>query len=373
MKGYVRKRGDKYSFTVDIGRDPATGKRKQKSKSGFKTKKEAEKALNELINQVNKGTYNDVSKDYVNEYLHEWLELYAKNKLRDTTFANYKRAIDARIIPAIGALKIGELKNHHIQKFVNDLKEEDLSGRYIEYCVTVLHGALEDAIKRDLLVKNPAKHIEIPRERRRQYDTWTSDQIKMFLAYAKIDSPLYYPVFLTALGTGMRRGELLGLTWDHVDFEKKVINVRQSLVYDEKGFRFSEPKTKSSIRSISLDNHLLKELKKHKTKQKELQLLFGGEYNKLNLVFPREAGDPIYPRTLATIFNRITKKANVPKIRLHDLRHTHATLLLEMGVNPKVIAERLGHSSINITLDVYSHVTTSMQEDTVKKIEKIFS
>lgn len=373
MQGYVRKRGDKYSFTVDVGRDPATGKRKQKSKSGFKTKKEAQKALHELIDQVNKGTFNEVSKEYVKDYLEEWLELYAKNKLKDTTFTNYKRVILGRVIPALGSLKMGELKNHHIQKFINDLKEEGLSGNYIEYCTTVLHGALEDAVKRDLLVKNPAKHVEVPRERRRQYEIWTSEQIKKFLSYAKIDSPLYYPVFLTALGTGMRRGELLGLTWDNVDFESKVIKVRQSLIYDEKGFRFSTPKTNSSIRSISIDDNLMKELKSHKTKQKELQLIFAGEYNKLNLVFPREVGEPIYPRTLATIFNRIGKKANVPKIRLHDLRHTHATLLLELGVNPKVIAERLGHSSINITLDVYSHVTTSMQEDTVKKIEKLFS
>lgn len=370
MKGYFRKRGNTWSYTVDVGKDPATGKRKQKSKGGFKTKKEAQQALNEVMSKVYKGDYQEPEKMNIKEFMNEWLEVYAKNKVKETTLKNYKRAVDSRIVPALGMIQVNELKNHHAQKFVNDLIEEGLSARYIEYCMTVLHGAFENAVKKEILDKNPTKYVEMPRARKRDYKTWSSEQVKQFMRYAKLESLLYYPIFLTAVGTGMRRGELLGLTWDNIDFDKGDITVRQSLIYDEEGFRFSTPKTEGSIRAIALDDNLCKELKKHQIKQKEMKLLFGQGYDDHNLVFAREDGKPMYPRQLAIVFNRIIKQANVPKIRIHDLRHTHATLLLELGVNPKIVAERLGHSSVKITLDVYSHVTTEMQKDTAKKLEK---
>lgn len=160
----------------------------------------------------------------------------------------------------------------------------------------------------------------------------------------------------------MRRGELLGLKWKNLDLVEGKISVTETLIYDERGFRFTEPKTSGSKRLISIDPTLCKEFKSYKAKQNEFKLAIGKSYEDHDLVFCRENGQPIYPRTLTTIFERVVKTSQVPKIRFHDLRHTHATLLLKLGINPKIASERLGHSSIKTTLDTYSHVTLDMQE-----------
>ncbi|PGA19357.1 site-specific integrase [Bacillus thuringiensis] len=362
MKGYFRKRGEKWSFTIDIGRDPLTGKRKQKTVSGFKTKKEAERACNELIHQFNTGSLVDDKNLTLSEYLQEWLENTAKQRVRDTTFINYRRAVNSRIIPVVGSHKLKDLKPLHGQRFVKSLIDEELSPKYIEYIFIVLKGALEDAVKWELLYKNPFEHVEIPRPRKVVNNTWSIEETKTFLTYAKFDNPIYYHLFLLALNTGMRRGELLGLKWKNVDLVEGKVSVTETLIYDELGFRFTEPKTSGSKRLISIDQSLCKELKSYKAKQNEFKLAIGKAYEDNDLVFSRENGRPIYPRTLTTVFERFIKTAQVPKIRFHDLRHTHATLLLKLGINPKIVSERLGHNSIKTTLDTYSHVTLDMQE-----------
>lgn len=370
MKGYFRKRGDKWSFTVDIGRDPATGKRKQKTRSGFKTKKEAQAACAELIAKLDKGHYIEGENQFVREYMPLWLE-HMKNKLKDTTFVNYKRAVFKWIIPHIGGLKLTDLKSFHVQELINSMIDQEKSPRYIEYVITVLNGAIEYAIEIDILQKNPVKYCSIPRPRRLSNNTWSLKEVNRFLTYAKMDNPVYYICYLIALKTGMRRGEFLGLTWKNVDFKNKTIRVTQSLVYDGT-FRFTEPKTKNSIRSIAIDDDLIKELKLHKKSQNEFKLAIGPDYNDMDLVCCREDGSPIYPRTLAINFDNVIKKAGVPKIRIHDMRHTHLTLLLELGVHPKVVSERAGHSSTQITMDIYSHVTPTMQRETAEKLNEAF-
>lgn len=155
--------------------------------------------------------------------------------------------------------------------------------------------------------------------------------------------------------------------WQDINFETGHIHIKQSLVYDEDGFRFTEPKTENSKRGILVHEKVVKALKKHKKTQNEFKLLFGNSYHDYDLIFCREDGKPVYPRTLALKFDKIIKNAEVPKIRIHDLRHTHATILMELGENPKIVADRLGHSSIRTTLDTYSHVTPSMQQETARK------
>lgn len=367
MKGYYRKRGNTWSYTVDIGKD-LTGKRQQRTKSGFKTKKEAQQSANELMNQLNKGINITSSGQLLNEYLYSWLETYAKRKVRETTFTNYKRAIDSRIIPFLGNYRLNEITMQHGESFVNHLLEENLSPRYIEYLMVLLKGALDRAVLWELIIKNPLKHIEIPRDRRKKgLSVWSQDEVNTFLLHAKFGDYMYYALFLLTLYTGMRRGEVLGLRWQDVDLENKKVKVEQTLIYDEKGFRFGEPKTESSKRQIAIDDYVCQELKRHKKNQNEFKLLLGGGYEDYGLVFANHEGKPIYPRNLTDHFNRAIKKASVPRIRFHDLRHTHATLLMKMGENPKIVSERLGHSKINTTLDVYSHVTSDMQESTATK------
>lgn len=378
MKGYFRKRGDKWSFTVDIGRDPSTGKRKQKTRSGFKTKKEAQQACAELITQLTKGDYIPNSNELFKEFLYKWLELYVKPKLRHTTYKNYKRTIDYRIIPILGEIELQKLTPAHGQAFVKHLIEDNLSERYIEFCFTITKGALIQAIKWELISKNPFQYIEIPRPRRfSRKNAWSAEDVNTFLTFAKYDNQIYYYIFMLALFTGMRRGELLGLTWDNIDLEKRKISITKSLIYDEEGFRFGDVKTASSRRTISIGDEECKELKQYKAMQNSFKLKIGSVYHDQNLVFCREDGNPIYPRTLAMVFDRITKKAGLHKIRLHDLRHTHATLSLQLGMPPKVLQERLGHSSIQMTMDVYSHVMPNMQQEAAEtfsqKLRKNFS
>lgn len=367
MKGYFRKRGKSWSYTVDIGRDSVTNKRRQKTKGGFKTKKEAQAACTEVINQFNKGINVITKKQPLNEYLYEWLNLYAKLKVKETTFKNYKRAIDSRINPFLGSVKIDELTLAHGQKFIQYLVDEGLKPSYIEYVFTVLKSSLEKAVEWELIIKNPILKVELPRPRRRNYITWSLEEVDHFLKFAKNYNISYYTLFLVLIYTGMRRGEVLALRWSDIKLDNHEISIIQNLIYDEEGFRFSDLKTQSSKRVIKIDDFVVKELKAHKAKQNEMKLFMGNAYNHdLDLVFCREDGQPLYPRTVAQNFTNIIKKAKVPQIRIHDLRHTHATLLMELGENPKVVAERLGHSNIATTLRTYSHVTPKMQEEAVK-------
>jgi integrase len=356
------KKGYTYAVTIELGKDPLTGKRKQTTKRGFETKKEAEKYANEIENQVNKGTYIVDSKMPLSEYLYQWLDLSAKRKVRDTTFSNYKRSIDKRIIPVLGNINLGDLKVAHCEKFIKNLIEEGLSERYIEYIYAVLYGALEKAVDWELILRNPLRKVDIPRGRRRKYVTWSKEELNKFLHHAQFSDIIYYFAFLTDAYTGLRRGELLGLKWSDMDFVEERINVERNLIYDDQGFRFGPLKTDSSQRSIKIDSYLTSELKRYRKLQMEFKLMLGKSYNDDNLVFARQNGNPIYPRTLTTIFNRVIKEACVPKIRFHDIRHTHATLMLEAGASLKEVQERLGHSSIKITGDIYAHVTPNMQE-----------
>jgi integrase len=280
---------------------------------------------------------------------------------------NYLRAINHRIKPVLGKHQLNKITPAQCQEFINRLQDEGLSERYIEYIYTVLYGALQKAIEWDLIIRNPLAKVDIPRARRRKYTTWSKEELQRFLSFAKLENIIYYTAFLTAAYTGMRRGELLGLKWEDIDFEKSTISIERNLIYDDEGFQFGDLKTESSQREIAIDDFLLKELKRYKAKQSEIKLIVGSQYQDNNLVFARENGNPIYPRTLTTIFNRVQKAANVTKIRFHDLRHTHATLLLEAGVSLKEVQVRLGHSSIKTTGDIYAHVTEQMNEVTAQK------
>jgi integrase len=356
------KKGYTYSFTIELGRDPITKKRKQITRRGFATKKEAEKVANEIENQINKDTYIVDSKMTLEEYLNKWLDIAAKRKVRDTTFTNYKRALDYRVIPVLGHFQISELKSTHFEQFVNSLIQDGLSDRYIEYINTVLYGALEKAVDWELMIRNPLKKVDIPRSRRRKTITWSREELNRFLDHAKFGDITYYIAFKLDAYTGLRRGELLGLKWSDVDFANGRIKVSRSLIYDKQGFRFGPVKTEKSERSVKVDKKVMEELRSYKAKQTELKMSIRSEYDDQNLVFARKNGQPIYFRTFTTIFNRLIKEAKVPKIRIHDIRHTHATLMLEAGASLKDVQERLGHSSIKMTGDIYAHVTPIMQE-----------
>lgn len=364
------KSGYTWSFTIETGVDPLTGKRKQTTRRGFATKKEAENAAKELSTQLENGLNIVDNKMTLNQFLPKWLDMAAKRKVRETTFDNYQRAVNVRILPILGRVGLTELNGPVCQKFFNHLVDEGLSERYIEYIYTVLNGALEKAIDWDLLLKNPLRKVDIPRGRRRKYVVWTKEELIRFLQFSKIENVHYSALFFVCGYTGLRRGEMLALKWQDVNFEKGTLHVQRNLIYREGNFSYGPLKTESSNRVIKLDDETLRILSQHKKRQSELKLLYGPRYSQEDLIFCREDGQAIYPRTMTTIFNRVIKKAEVPKIRFHDLRHTHATLLLEAGVSLKEVQERLGHSSIKMTGDIYAHVTDGMKENTSKKFSE---
>lgn len=373
MRGSIRKKDNAWQYTVDIGNDPVTGKRKRKSKGGFRTKKECEKALAEIITELEKGDYFEISKITFENYLYKWIENY-KSNLSPRTYQRYIDDIKNYISKYLGKIDLNELKPLHIQQFykfcLEDLK---LSPTTVIHFHAVIHKSLDQAVKWQIIKSNVANAVTKPKKIRKEMIVWNQKDVNLILDRLK-GMTIYYPVLL-AVTTGMRRGEILGLTWDNIDFEKEVIYVQKQLQKINDQLILVQPKTKRSIRKITLPNNiipLLKELRKEQFKNK---LYFGENYNSDDFVICQNDGRPYDPsyitKNFGRIIRRISKQLNVPVISFHDLRHTHATLLLKAGVNPKVVAERLGHTTVSMTLDTYSHVLPDLQQEVAEKINDI--
>ncbi|WP_342042830.1 site-specific integrase [Bacillus sp. OTU2372] len=375
MRGSIKKDGNSWNVVFDLGKDPVTGKRKQKRKRGFKTKKEAEKYINEQLNAIDKGTYFEPSEITLSEYLDYWLENHAKPNTAHRTYENYQYMINLHLKPVLGPIKISKLQPSHLQEYYaqklsnGKIDEGGLSAQSVKHHHRLIFKALKDAVKWQLIVRNVAEAVTPPKTRKVEMQTWDNEQVKVFLNVSK-DSP-YYPIYLTAINTGMRRGEVLGLRWQDIDFDNNIVYVRQSLQEVKNvGLTFKEPKS-GKTRSISVTPSLIKELKKIYKQQLENKLLIGQGYKDLDLVFAQRNGKPIQPTEMARNYRKIVDLSGLPYIRFHDLRHTHATLLLKQGVHPKVVSERLGHSTIGITMDTYTHVLPNMQKEAALLLEQL--
>ncbi|MCM3079598.1 site-specific integrase [Brevibacillus invocatus] len=369
MKGHFRKRGSTWSFAISLGTDE-TGKRRQITRSGFKTKKEAEIACAEMITKYDTGELVISKKQTLESYLQFWLENHAKSTLRTSSYTNHETVINSRIIPALGKVELDKLTPIQVTKYLTELQKEDLSADYVKYIHAVLKKAINQAVKWQLIPKNIMDHVDPPRLTAKEIITWTPEQANEFLSYAEKDK--YYIAFVLAIYTGMRRGEILGLRWKDIDFEQAKISIQQTLYRPaNQGIIFQEPKTKSAKRRIAIPQFVLQELKRHKARQNKFRLEYGAGYEDHDLVVSYDDGRPQDPRNLLRHYERITKKSGLPPIRFHDLRHTHATMLLQMGEHPKVVSERLGHSRVGITMDVYSHVMPDMQKDAADNFEKM--
>ncbi|MED0676944.1 tyrosine-type recombinase/integrase [Aneurinibacillus thermoaerophilus] len=367
MKGHVRKRGNKWSFVIDIGRDE-TGKRRQKRFSGFNTKKEAEKALAQKINELHTGQFVDATKETVGEYLSVWLE-DKKAQVRPGTWKSYRWLVN-RMVEHIGKVKLADLKPQHLQKMYNQLQkgERPLSARSVLHAHLVIQEALDRAMKWGMIHRNVAEAVDAPRPKKVEMSVWNAEQIRQFLEVAKEDR--HYIAFLLAITTGMRKGEILGLRWKDIDLEQGTLSVRQTFTRAEKGHDFQEPKSSSGLRSIALSPGTIEALRAHKIQQSKEKLKAGSLYQDIGMVVATSIGTPVLSRNLDRTWFRLMKKAGVPRIRFHDLRHTHATLMLKQGVHPKIVSERLGHANIGITLDTYSHVLPGLQEAAAKQFDE---
>jgi integrase len=372
MRGHIVKRGkDSYSIKVSAGKD-ATGKYKYQWTTVKGTKKEAEKRLGEILHQLDTGTFMKPGKTTVADFLGKWLTDYAKPSLSPRGLERYGGIIRQHLIPAFGNMPLTQLKSEHLHKHYTAKLNDGLSARTVRYHHAVIHKALQTALKWGLVNRNVADGVDLPPIRRTQMQTWDDDEITRFLETAK-ESP-YYALFYTALFTGMRRSELLGLAWQDVDFLYCQVSVTRSLHQLKDGsYVFTQPKSIKSRRTIALSPSAILLLKEHKEKQELERITLGKPLAHDDLVFSTLEGKPLRPNTITRAWVTFAARAGVKVIRLHDARHTHASIMLKQGVHPKIVQERLGHSSIEMTLDIYSHVMPGLQEAAAKRFDDLFN
>ena len=364
MKVNKDKKNGTYWFVISAGKDE-NGKRRQIKRRGFLSEKEALREMRKVMQQVDDNAYIKSSKiKYVDFLEGEWLESKAL-KLRETTLKTYKSNIRIHIKPYFQNQEMPKITTQMIERFYGHLSRvSGLSERSIQDIHKIVKSSFKTAMKRRYISYSPAAEAEAPKVPHKEMAVWNREEASAFLKASERHD--LYIAFLLALTTGMRQSEILGLRWRDVDFQKEVLHVRQTLSHDGKKLQ-QETKTKSSTRTISLMNQTLVDLQKQRKKVEKLRRTAGEGYKEHDLVVCTKFGTPIIPRNLLRSFYDLMKKAGVPKIRFHDLRHTVASLMLSNNVNPKVVKEIFGHSDIRVTLDTYSHVLPSVHKETAKQ------
>lgn len=376
MRGSVRKKGN--SYYVRYYKDG-----KQIERIGGKTKKEAETKLNEILYKLENG-YTISSDMFISDYLEMWLEDYIKDVRSDNTYLKYKNICDKYIITLLGNTKLSELKVIHIEKLIRDFRKEGLNPTSIQNYYGVIRTALNKAVKLQLLNDNPCKFVDTPKRSKFKANILSVEEF--YLIYDKLNAEFYEDyIFKLALDisleTGLRRGEMCGLTWKDIDFKNKCIHVRQALIRVNNTYTISSLKTESSYRSLPISDILLDKLEAHQKRQKVNKLKYGEAYFKnifnnkgYDLVFTWENGRFIIPSNFLQRLKRMLDYCDITKnIRWHDLRHTNATLLLEGGANMKTVQERLGHSLMQTTSDTYAHVTEKMNREATSIITNMLA
>ena len=375
-RGTVRKKGNNWYYAFDTG--TVNGKRSRIERYGGKTKKQAEATLRQALQKYeNDGAVVKLTNMNVQQYFMYWYENYVQSELKPNTQINYLNIINKYIIPKIGNFRIRSIGPAALQNLVNDLGETKLAKHTVQIIVMVIKEGFKKAVYPYQLIKeDPARYIIMPKyhddERitRKKLKIITMNQYEQILSITPPSNPFYIPLQI-AFGTGMRRGEVCGLTWANVDLNGHTVEVKQAMMQEPKGkFSIVTPKTTSSYRTISIGESLVDLLKQHKKHQIEERLRYGQYYHESNFVCTKENGSPVTPNTIKYQCDRIQKELGFP-FNFHSLRHTHATMLLENGANIKDIQARLGHSRIATTMDTYSHVTHKMQKQTVNIFERI--
>lgn len=341
---------------VDLPNDPATGKRRQRRVTE-KTRKALETKAAEIIHAAETGFVASQAEMF-GKFWERWCDVKA-TELSPSTARRY-RDLGRLHLAGLAGMKLTRITPADVQFLYADRLSAGLSGTSVRHLHNTLHCAFDDAVKWKLIARNVCDAVNPPARDHIEMQTWSAEEASAFLAAAEGDE--LEALWRLAITTGMRRGELLGLKWSDVDFDGNALSVRRSLSRgDTSRLIEREPKTKAGRRRIALSAETVEALRRHRVRQLEYRLSVGGLYEDGGLVFTTPFGAHIHPNTLSRAFNRLIEKANVKRIRLHDLRHTSATLMMEANVNPKIVQERLGHSDITMTLGLYSHVTPHMQ------------
>ena len=360
--GSIRKRKDgRWEGRYVVGHDPITGKMISRNVLG-KTQAEVKEKLRTAIENSKRLDYTQTGKYTVGQWMDEWFEAYAKVKVRPSSHQTYKGYIENHIKPNIGDVPIEKLTSLQLQKFYRLLLTEGripriesekqpkgLSAKTVRNINQVISSAMDMAVRHKLILSNPTEGCELPKVEHREMKTLPAEQLGAFLREAKESG--VYELYYMDLATGLRRGELLGLKWEDIDLQNGIIHVRRQVARVDGEVKEMPLKTKNSYRNISISQDavaMLTEMEAHRSS---------------DYVFPSSTGGPISPDSVNNMLHRVLKRAGLPSIRFHDLRHTFATLALQNGVDIKTVSGMLGHFSAGFTLDTYAHVTTSAQKE----------
>jgi integrase len=334
----------------------------------FDTRREALSWLAEVRLKADRGLLPEPSRVTVAEYLRHWLEAEGPS-WRPATARTYQTLLEKHVIPALGGARLQALKPPDIQALYARLLKGGLSPTTVRLVHAALHRALSQAAAWGLIAFNPAERVKAPRPARREFRVLSPEEVRRLLEAVKAGAPDCYPMIATLVLTGMRLSEAVGLRWQDVDLEAGVIRVVRTLRWVGGRWVEGEPKTAAGRRQIPIPAELVSLLKEHRVAQLEARLRAGAGWSTEfgELVFPTRTGRPVLPGNLRVALARLCRAAGLEPIRVHDLRHTHATLLLAEGVNPRVVQERLGHSTVTMTLGLYSHVLPNLQREAAEK------
>ena len=356
MRDGLIKRGDSWYFVLDEPRDPATGKRRQKWVNGGRTRKEAEQARDDARARRGRRGWKAPTRTILGEYLTgTWLPSI-RAKVAPSTFTSYRQNL-GHVAGRIGHVRLDALDAPILDALYADLEAAGLARSTVRLLHTQLHRALADAVRWELLVRNPSDLVDPPKPARRVLKTWTATQLRAFLA--GVASDRLAALWQLAAASGMRVGELVGLGWADMHLDSGYLTVRRA-------------KTAAGRRRVELDPATIAALRAHRKRQAAERLGFGAGWRDHGRVFTRPGGEPLNADAVSIQFKRRAARLGLPPVRFHDLRHGWATMALEAGEHPKVVAEQLGHASVRVTLDTYSHVTPGTQRAAVSRVAGLF-
>ncbi len=336
-----------------------------------KTRQEAARVLADAIRDREQGITASTERQTVEAFLSSWLDTVKKHEVRPSGYARYVVDVRNHLIPGLGRHPLSKLTAQQVQAFYAQKLDDGYAAATVQHMHVALHGALDYAIGLGLVHRNVADMVKSPRIIRREMAILSEAQARSLLS--AVQGERLEALIVLAISTGMREGELIALRWRDVDLENASLQVRRTLQRTLDGYAWEDAKTSHSRRRIALSDGTIEALRRHRAHQAEERLLLGEAWENLDLVFPNPVGGRLSQFTFKTRswFGRMLRRAELPMIRFHDLRHTAATLLLARGVNPKVVSEMLGHSSVAVTLSLYGHVTPHMQKEAAKTMDAV--
>lgn len=362
------KHGISYQIVIEGGYDELTGKRIRVHKNVKCSKREAKSIMHRMITEMEQGKLTQRSNKKVGDWMDEWVDNYLPN-IEETTRVGYRTKIRCYIKPALGDIFIKSLRAEHIQRMVNDMMDRGLSPKNIRDTFNNINAAMKKAVKLQLIPYNPCEAVELPRLKKYRAEVYSTEMIQNLLDVAS-GTDMFLPIFLLVM-VGLRRGELLALRWEDIDFKKNILKVRKNMVNGEKGCVIKSPKSEAGVRDIYLGDDVMSVLKQARLQYMNDAFSYGVGFQNLGFVIRQEDGSPIKPDSMTQKWRRFLEAHDLPKIRLHDLRHSNATALIRAGVNPRVVQQRLGHSDVNITLNTYTHVLPEMDMEAAAKLDSI--